>query len=142
MYGERDNPYAVLARLGSRLEATLVPEKVLPTIVETVAETLRLPYVAIALLASQEATGTAARPVGVLAETPAEEPEIVASYGSPTSDLLRVPLIYEEVAPSYGAPPAGPQSRSGSHSERQSMHFPYPISIPSNRSRKTSSHLT
>ena len=37
MYGERDNPYAVLARLGSRLEATLVPEKVLPTIVETVA---------------------------------------------------------------------------------------------------------
>ncbi len=37
MYGERDDPYAVLARLGSRLEATLVPEKVLPTIVETVA---------------------------------------------------------------------------------------------------------
>ncbi|GAC1347286.1 MAG: hypothetical protein NVSMB27_12390 [Ktedonobacteraceae bacterium] len=95
VYGKRDDPYAVLARLGSRLEATLVPEKVLPTIVETVAQTLRLPYVAIALLALQEATGTAARPVGVLAEAPAEEPDIVASYGSPTSDLLRMPLIYQ-----------------------------------------------
>jgi hypothetical protein len=37
LYGERDDPYAVLSRLGNRLEATLVPEKVLPTIVETIA---------------------------------------------------------------------------------------------------------
>ena len=48
MYGERDDPYAVLSRLWSRLEATLVPEKVLPTIVETVALALKLPYAAIA----------------------------------------------------------------------------------------------
>ena len=30
LYGERDEPYAVLARLGQRLEATLAPEAVLP----------------------------------------------------------------------------------------------------------------
>jgi len=49
MYGERDDPYAVLSRLGQRLEATLAPEAVLPTIVETVAQTLKLSCVAIAL---------------------------------------------------------------------------------------------
>lgn len=47
MYGERDDPAAVLARLGARLEGTLAPDRVLPTLVATVAEALRLPYVAI-----------------------------------------------------------------------------------------------
>jgi two-component system NarL family sensor kinase len=49
MYGQRDEPYAVISRLGRRLESTLDPESVLPTIVDTVAQTLKLPYVAIAL---------------------------------------------------------------------------------------------
>ena len=49
MYGERDDPYAVFSRLGHRLEATLAPEAVLPTIVETVAQALKLPYAALAL---------------------------------------------------------------------------------------------
>jgi len=49
MYGERDDPYAVLSRLGRRLENTLEPEAVFPTIVETIAQALKLPYVAIAL---------------------------------------------------------------------------------------------
>ena len=49
MYGERDDPYAVVSRLGQRLEGTLSPEALLPTIVETVAQALKLPYVAIAL---------------------------------------------------------------------------------------------
>src|SRR3990172_551711 len=38
MYGERDDPYSVLSRLGQRLEATLAPDAVLPTIVETVRD--------------------------------------------------------------------------------------------------------
>jgi len=38
MYGERDDPHAVLSRLGRRLEATLALEAILPTIVETVAQ--------------------------------------------------------------------------------------------------------
>jgi signal transduction histidine kinase len=49
MYGERDDPYAVLSRLGRRLETTLAPEAVLPTAVTTVREVLKLPYVAIYL---------------------------------------------------------------------------------------------
>jgi signal transduction histidine kinase len=47
MFGERDNPDAVLTRLGQRLETTLAPEAVLPTIVETLAHALKLPSVAI-----------------------------------------------------------------------------------------------
>ncbi len=49
MYGERDDPYSVLSRLGHRLEETIVPDAVLPTLVETVARTLRLPYAAVRL---------------------------------------------------------------------------------------------
>src|SRR5215212_6593212 len=49
MYGERDEPYAVISRLGRRLEATLAPDRVLPTLVETIAQALKLPYVAILL---------------------------------------------------------------------------------------------
>ncbi len=49
MYGQRDEPYAVLSRLGQRLEATLAPDAMLPTIVETIKEALKLPYVALAV---------------------------------------------------------------------------------------------
>jgi signal transduction histidine kinase len=49
MYGERDEPYAVLGRLSERLEVVVASQTVLPTIVETVADALKLPYAAIAL---------------------------------------------------------------------------------------------
>jgi len=49
IYGRRDEPYTVLTRLGQHLEATLEPSALLPTTAATIAETLRLPYVAIAL---------------------------------------------------------------------------------------------
>jgi signal transduction histidine kinase len=85
MYGERDNPYLVLARLGQRLEAALAPESILPTIVETVALTLKLPYVAIEL------------------ETPADPSTsspatsiIGAAYGVPRGTSLRWPLVYQQ----------------------------------------------
>jgi signal transduction histidine kinase len=66
MYGERDEPYRVLTHLGSRLEATLAPEAVLPTIVETVALALKLPYAAIAL--KEEDTLTPAASFGASRE--------------------------------------------------------------------------
>lgn len=46
MYGQRDEPYAVVARLG-RLEDTIEAEAVLPAVVETLAQALKLPYVAL-----------------------------------------------------------------------------------------------
>lgn len=59
MYGERDDPYAVLGRLSERLEVVAAAQSVLPTIVETVAEALKLPYVAIALKEGEQFTPAA-----------------------------------------------------------------------------------
>lgn len=76
-YGERDDPYAVIARLGQRLEATLAPDAVLPTIVETIATTLKLPYAAISL------------------KDDSNSDSIVAAYGRATNTLERFPLVYQ-----------------------------------------------
>ena len=97
MYGERDDPYAVLARLGARLEATLLPEKVLSTIVETIAQSLKLPYVAITLLAEQASFNE----TETLALPEAELPAIMASSGTPTPTPLRVPLVYQAETVGY-----------------------------------------
>ncbi|CAN5822184.1 hypothetical protein BH20ACT11_BH20ACT11_01650 [soil metagenome] len=75
MYGERDDPYAVISRLGERLETAFAPDAVLPALVETVRETLKLPYAAIALN-----RGGAS--------------EISASAGEPVDSPLRLPLRY------------------------------------------------
>ncbi len=74
-YGERDEPHAVLARLGRRLAGTLPPDAVLPTVVATVREALKLPYAAVAL--AQE-----------------DGPALAAAAGAPVPDPLRVPLVY------------------------------------------------
>jgi signal transduction histidine kinase len=76
MYGERDMPYRVISRLGQRLEATLAPNEVLPTIVETVAQALKLPYVAITLKQRGELVRA-------------------ASYGVPKDSLTHLPLVYQ-----------------------------------------------
>lgn len=75
-YGQRDEPYVVISRLGRRLEATFAPNSVLPAIVETVAQTLKLPYVAISTVEA-----------GVHS--------IMASYGTPTPTSLRLSLVYQ-----------------------------------------------
>jgi len=76
MYGERDHPYQVISRLGQRLETTLIPEAVLPLIVETVAQALKLPYVTITLQQGDAVIMTAA-------------------YGKPVETTLTLPLVYQ-----------------------------------------------
>ena len=65
LYGDRDEPYAVLSRLGRSLEGTLAPDAVLSVIVETVATALKLPYVAIARLQDANEQVLVARGVAV-----------------------------------------------------------------------------
>lgn len=50
MYGDRDEPYAVLSNLRKRLDLAISPVDILPTILETVSQALKLPYAAINLL--------------------------------------------------------------------------------------------
>lgn len=52
LYGQRDEPYSVISQMGRRLEGAEAPEAMYETIVETVAQSLKLPYVAIALVDS------------------------------------------------------------------------------------------
>lgn len=76
LFGARDDPYAVLAHLGQQLDNTLDPDAVLPTIVATVRDALKLPYVAIIL--DQE--GRAA---------------LAAATGHLVADPLSLPLFYQ-----------------------------------------------
>jgi len=96
MYGERDDPATVLTRLSARLDSALAQDSVLPTIVETVAQTLRLPYAAITL------------------NLRTEEPRIAASSGLRQIELIHLPLNYqsEQVGELLLAPRAAGESFS------------------------------
>jgi signal transduction histidine kinase len=89
-YGQRDEPYAVVAQLGRRMEGTLAPEAVLPAIVETVAQALKLSYAAIALKQGDDFMTAAA-------------------HGSPVEGTLTLPLIYQ--AEPVGQLLLGPRQR-------------------------------
>lgn len=75
-YGQRDEPYAVITRLSQRLEATLTPDTVLSTIVETITQALKLPHAAILLQEGDTLTSA-------------------ASYGDQPAELLTFPLVYQ-----------------------------------------------
>lgn len=54
MFGERDDPYKVLSKLGRQLGETAVPNQTLPAITTTITQTLKLPYAAIELVANDQ----------------------------------------------------------------------------------------
>jgi two-component system NarL family sensor kinase len=79
-YGQRNEPYRALSELGRRLAAVAAPGAVLPAVVAAVAESLRLPYVAI--------------------ERPADGSVLAAAGDSASADLAqaspeRWPLSYQ-----------------------------------------------
>ena len=76
VYGDRSDPYAALTRLSERLQDTLAPGRVVQTVVDSVAEALRLRHVAIEF--DRDGSG-----------------EVVAAHGADGSgELRRVPLTY------------------------------------------------
>jgi signal transduction histidine kinase len=79
MYGERDDPYRVIARLGERLEAAVAPDAILPAIVNTIAESLKLPYAEISVRRDDAQV-------------------IAAAKGEPVEGLVRFPLVYQHAA--------------------------------------------
>ncbi len=97
MYGERDDPYAAVSRLGERLEATLAPGAVLPAIVETTREALKLPYAAIALPRDGgfEVAAASGEVPGLPSGRPPDDPLLLPlSYGGETvGRLLLVPRV-------------------------------------------------
>lgn len=53
MFGERDDPYAVLSKLSTQLQTTVTPQAMLQAVVETIVISLKLPYAAIELVDGQ-----------------------------------------------------------------------------------------
>jgi signal transduction histidine kinase len=77
MFGQRDDPVAVISELGGILEQAGSPEVALKSIVETVARTLKLPYSAILLGNS------------------------TTSYGIQATDVHKIPLKYQNESIGY-----------------------------------------
>ncbi len=77
MYGERDDPTAVLSRLAQQLETADSPDDILPNLVRTIAHTLKLPHVAIWLPVSENKF------------------DPVAAWGQPSDHVEMIPLIYQ-----------------------------------------------
>jgi signal transduction histidine kinase len=75
MYGDRDDPYAAMSKLARRLSESVTPATLLPTVAQTVAQALRLPYVAIRLRPEPDAPS--------------------ASYGTLRSEPHRIPLVHQ-----------------------------------------------
>ncbi|HEX2053420.1 MAG TPA: histidine kinase, partial [Actinomycetota bacterium] len=76
MYGETRDPYRVLSRLGKRLEAVPAVEQMLPSLVESVAQAMRVPYVAVELRQGQEFL-------------------LLAAHGQKTAGRVDLPLLYQ-----------------------------------------------
>ena len=75
LHGRRDEPYAAISTLGRRLGEAMAPTRVLPVMVETIGDELRLPYVAVELT---DAPG-----------------EPAAVHGTPDAGVaLRLPLVH------------------------------------------------
>ena len=75
LHGQRDEPYAAISQLGRRLGDAIEPAQVLPVMAETIADALRLPYVAV------ELEGRSAAPA--------------AAHGTPAAGIaLLLPLVH------------------------------------------------
>jgi signal transduction histidine kinase len=73
IFGDRDDPDEVVRHLGQRLEAAASADSVLDTVAQTLARSLRLPYVAV--------------------ELDGPEPH-TASHGTPTGEPITIPLVH------------------------------------------------
>ncbi|MCI0712534.1 MAG: GAF domain-containing sensor histidine kinase [Chloroflexi bacterium] len=76
MFGQRDEPYSILSRLGQQLKTVTEAKSLLPTVVETVAVALKLPYAAITIQQHDQFG-------------------LRASYGQAKTPTHSIPLIYQ-----------------------------------------------
>jgi signal transduction histidine kinase len=86
LFGERDDPAAVLTRLAQDVEAAETPTEILPSLVQTIARTLKIPYTAIWL----SVDGEAAAPAAAWGEEPDQTEMIPLTYRQETIGYLVV----------------------------------------------------
>jgi signal transduction histidine kinase len=88
LYGERDDPTAVLTQLAQQVETADTPAAILPNLVKTIAHTLKIPHVAVWL------------------PTHLDRFEPVAAWGQSPENVEIIPLTYhnEEIGQLVVAP--------------------------------------
>lgn len=79
MYGDVEEPYKVLSTLGYRLQSVPLPQDMLPALVSTIREALRLPYAGIRI-ALADGGGL----------------EVAAESGTPYAEPLSLPLTHRQ----------------------------------------------
>jgi signal transduction histidine kinase len=101
LYGERDDPAAVLTQLAQHLETADAPTAILPNLVQTIARTLKIPHVAIWLPVSEN------------------QFDPVAVWGKTPDHVEMLPLTYQNTIIGHLAvAPRGPHE-SFNHHEKQ-----------------------
>jgi signal transduction histidine kinase len=75
MYGERNDPYRLLAKLSQDSAATLTPQNVIPTMLKTVVHGLKLPYGSVLLYLDDD--------------------EVVAEQGHAATEPVVFPLLHQ-----------------------------------------------
>jgi signal transduction histidine kinase len=101
LYGERDEPHEVVSRLAGRLATTAEPADLLPAVVDTAAQALRLPHVSIwqvdgAVLRWAAGHG---RPVGAGRSGAGDVDAALASTGFEVADPVAVDRLSAAVEP-------------------------------------------
>lgn len=98
LYGERNDPAAVLTQLAHDLETANTPAVILPSLVQTIARTLKIPHTAIWL------------PVA------ADRMEPIAAWGAAADRVERIPLTYQdELIGNLVVAPRGPREQFNRH---------------------------
>src|SRR4051794_9436866 len=99
-YGERDDPYVAIAKLGRTLASSVQLDTVLSSVVDTIGQTLALGYVELRV----SVRGS-------------DSYEVAAEYGTTDSNVLVVPLVHQgaTVGELRLAPRAGERLRERDH---------------------------
>lgn len=93
LYGERDDPAAVLTRLAQHLQMADTRTTILPNLTQIIANTLKIPHVAIQVTVGGQSS-------------------LVAVWGEPTQQGQVIPLIYQnESIGQLLVAPRGPQEK-------------------------------
>jgi len=100
LYGERDDPMAILTRLAHHSETAETQTAVLTNLVQTIAHMLKIPYVAIRL------------PTG------SQKMEPVAFWGAASDPIQTIPLTFQkEVFGELVVAPRGPKEQFNRHEQ-------------------------
>ena len=101
LYGERDDPAAVLTQLAQQLETADTPTAILPNLVQTIAHTLKIPHVAIWL------------------PTAEKQFEPAAVWGAAPDHVEMLPLTYQnETIGHLVFAPRGPRESFNRHEKQ------------------------